>query len=100
MPWADARDVYKTSVFFLLRHGLEAGAAGFAPALRSTSIGADSWAWPALNLLDARNRLAIILVRLADQFGGSVLPSAIKPEFEAIRKNRVHEEVARQLERL
>jgi GntR family transcriptional repressor for pyruvate dehydrogenase complex len=28
------------------------------------------------------------------------LPSAIKPEFEAIRKNRVHEEVARQLEQM
>jgi GntR family transcriptional regulator, transcriptional repressor for pyruvate dehydrogenase complex len=29
-----------------------------------------------------------------------MLQSAVKPEFEAIRKNRVHEEVAKQIERL
>jgi GntR family transcriptional regulator, transcriptional repressor for pyruvate dehydrogenase complex len=39
------------------------------------------------------------LVRLADHFGGKVQATA-KPEFEAIRKNRVHEEVAKQLESL
>jgi GntR family transcriptional repressor for pyruvate dehydrogenase complex len=39
------------------------------------------------------------MVRLADHFGG-LMQAATKPEFEAIRKNRVHEEVARQIERL
>jgi GntR family transcriptional repressor for pyruvate dehydrogenase complex len=29
-----------------------------------------------------------------------MLPTAVKPEFEAIRKNRVHEEVAKQIERM
>ena len=28
------------------------------------------------------------------------MPPAVKSEFEAIRRNRVHEEVARQIERL
>jgi GntR family transcriptional regulator, transcriptional repressor for pyruvate dehydrogenase complex len=39
------------------------------------------------------------MVRLADHFGG-LMQVVIKPEFEAIRKNRVHEEVAKQIERL
>jgi GntR family transcriptional regulator, transcriptional repressor for pyruvate dehydrogenase complex len=52
-----------------------------------------------LKLLDGGTRLAIIMVRLADHFGG-LMQVAIKPEFEAIRKNRVHEEVAKQIERL
>lgn len=50
-------------------------------------------------MLDGRTRLFIIMVRLADHFGG-LMEVAIKPEFEAIRKNKVHEEVAKQIERL
>src|SRR5215471_10729589 len=42
------------------------------------------------------------MVRLADHFWfwGLWMPLAAKPEFEAIRKNKVYEEVARQIERL
>ena len=39
------------------------------------------------------------MVRLADHFGG-LMEVAIKPAFETIRKNKVHEEVAKQIERL
>lgn len=39
------------------------------------------------------------MVRLADHFKG-VMRAVIKPEFEAIRKNKVHEEVAKQIERM
>lgn len=42
----------------------------------------------------------VVLVRLADQFWKCMAQSAAKPEFETIRKNRVHEEVARQLEQM